>query len=78
MAMKRESVHPFDFTISPERIAERAYFLYVERGCADGHDLEDWLRAEAELSAESTTPSLTVVADNTANGRRPRTRRTIA
>jgi hypothetical protein len=27
----------------------RAYEIYVERGRADGHDLEDWLQAENEL-----------------------------
>ena len=33
-----------------ERIASRAYELYVARGATDGQDLEDWLRAERELS----------------------------
>lgn len=28
-------------------IAERAYALFLERGCTHGHDLEDWLQAEA-------------------------------
>ena len=32
-----------------EAIARRAFELYVERGCEDGHDLEDWLRAEREV-----------------------------
>ena len=27
----------------------RAYKLYEERGRADGHALEDWLQAEADL-----------------------------
>lgn len=31
-------------------IRSRAYELYEERGRADGHDLEDWLRAEAEIT----------------------------
>ena len=30
-------------------IRYRAYALYVERGREDGHDLDDWLRAETEL-----------------------------
>jgi hypothetical protein len=30
-------------------ISEAAYRLYVERGCTDGHDVEDWLQAEAEV-----------------------------
>lgn len=36
--------------VSNERIAARAYELYCEGGCEDGHDLEHWLRAEAELT----------------------------
>ena len=35
-----------------EQIRARAYQYYLERDCEDGHDLEDWLRAEAELSRE--------------------------
>ena len=37
-------------------IAKRAFELYCERGCQDGHDVEDWLRAERELrkTASST------------------------
>lgn len=30
-------------------IREAAYYRYLERGCAPGHDLDDWLAAEAEL-----------------------------
>jgi hypothetical protein len=33
-----------------EKIRRRAYELYEERGRGDGHDLDDWLRAEAEIS----------------------------
>lgn len=29
--------------------AERAYEIYRARGGDDGHDLDDWLTAEAEL-----------------------------
>lgn len=29
-----------------QQIAIAAYHLYIERGGTDGHDLEDWLRAE--------------------------------
>ena len=29
------------------RIAEVAYELYEQRGREDGHDLEDWVKAEA-------------------------------
>jgi hypothetical protein len=32
-----------------EQIRCRAYELYEERGGEDGHEVEDWLRAEAEV-----------------------------
>jgi len=32
-----------------EAIRRRAYELYEEQGRKDGHDLNDWLRAEAEI-----------------------------
>jgi hypothetical protein len=34
-------------------IARRAYELYLARGRQDGHDVEDWLRAESELHVDS-------------------------
>jgi len=34
------------------RIAQRAHELFVARGMADGHDLEDWLEAERQIDAE--------------------------
>jgi Protein of unknown function (DUF2934) len=30
-------------------IQKRAYELYEERGCRDGHQLEDWIQAEQEV-----------------------------
>lgn len=36
-----------------EKIRVRAYALYEEHGREDGHDVDDWLRAEAELSAKA-------------------------
>jgi hypothetical protein len=35
--------------VSHELIARQAYWLFLERGCAHGHDLDDWLTAEREL-----------------------------
>lgn len=32
-----------------DEIARRAYEIYLERGGAPGHELEDWTRAEREL-----------------------------
>jgi hypothetical protein len=34
-----------------EQIRLRAHELYVARGREDGHELEDWLRAEDEITA---------------------------
>lgn len=38
-----------------EQIRRRAYFLYEQRGRVDGHDVDDWLQAEAEVSGKSKT-----------------------
>jgi len=32
-----------------EHVRRRAYEIYEQRGKEDGHDLEDWLRAESEF-----------------------------
>ncbi|HKW97662.1 MAG TPA: DUF2934 domain-containing protein [Bryobacteraceae bacterium] len=32
-----------------DEVRDRAYALFLERGCGDGHDMEDWLAAEHEL-----------------------------
>jgi hypothetical protein len=34
-----------------EQIAHRAYEIYLERGCTPDDSMQDWLRAELELSA---------------------------
>ena len=35
--------------LTEDIIRARAYRFYEDRGFEDGHDLEDWLRAEAEV-----------------------------
>ncbi len=35
---------------SEEQIRARAFELYLERGRQPGHELEDWLQAEFELT----------------------------
>jgi hypothetical protein len=35
--------------LTEDIIRARAYQFYEERGYEDGHDLEDWLRAEGEI-----------------------------
>jgi len=44
--------------LSREDIAHQAYELYTKRGYEPGKDVEDWVRAEEELCAETTiTPT---------------------
>lgn len=40
-----------------EQIRYRAYELYENRGREDGHDVEDWLQAEAEVSGKAAMPA---------------------
>jgi len=65
---------PRDSSAKPERgslelteqlIRVRAYQLYEERGRRDGHDIEDWLRAEAEILAKKPAAA---EAEDTAGG----------
>ena len=46
--------------LTEEYISLRAYQLWEARGCEHGHDLEDWLRAEAEILGEIETAALRV------------------
>ncbi len=52
--------------LSPqEKIAQRAYEIYLERNGAPGNPLEDWVRAEREVLAKSrktTKKAVTVAA----------------
>ncbi len=47
--------------LTEEIIRVRAYRLYEQRGCEHGHDLEDWLQAEAEVFGKK--PAATAEAD---------------
>jgi DUF2934 family protein len=38
--------------LSTQEISDRAYELYLQRGGEHGKDVEDWVRAEQELSGE--------------------------
>ena len=38
--------------VDRDRVAARAYELYLRRGGGDGRDLDDWLEAERELSGD--------------------------
>jgi Protein of unknown function (DUF2934) len=45
-----------------QQIAQLAFHLYETRGREDGHDIEDWLRAEAALQREAILPRASVAA----------------
>ena len=46
----REPASTFDDSMKEiyDDISRRAYELFAQRGYQDGHDLEDWIRAESE------------------------------
>ena len=55
MATEVQKKPPANVTTDSEQVFEDetrrlAYQLYEERGREDGHDVDDWLRAEAELT----------------------------
>jgi hypothetical protein len=35
-----------------EQLRQRAYELYEERGREEGHEVDDWLRAEEEITGK--------------------------
>jgi hypothetical protein len=41
---------PLSESVPTESIASRAYDIFLQRGSGDGGDVDDWLRAERELS----------------------------
>jgi hypothetical protein len=56
-----------------DEIARRAYELYLQRGSVPGHETDDWLQAEAELSADGAQgeePEETPTARRPAGARR--------
>ena len=69
---------------SQDAIGRRAYELYLQRGSVAGHELDDWLQAEAELiagAADAEAPSSGQEADagrssrpESNEGRRPASR----
>ena len=43
--------------LTEEIIRLRAYHLFEQRGYQHGHDMEDWLQAEAEVLGKKPTAS---------------------
>jgi len=56
MMIKTRQAARLDTAPASEEIAQRAFEIYLARGCGPGEDLNDWLQAEQELKehAEST------------------------
>jgi hypothetical protein len=54
MAKSNDTATPQD-----DAIAKRAYELYLQRGSVPGHELDDWLEAEAQLARESSQAAQT-------------------
>ncbi|HEY2743192.1 MAG TPA: DUF2934 domain-containing protein [Polyangia bacterium] len=52
-ARRSDTVDSVSESVSRDLIALRAYERFVARGCQHGHDVEDWLSAERELTAAS-------------------------
>lgn len=51
-AVPESNKSEIDFAPSPEAVARKAYFSYVNQGSSQGHEVQHWLAAEAELLAE--------------------------
>jgi hypothetical protein len=60
MQTRLSPAHPeygkLNLTQIEERIRNRAYDLYLRRDCADGHALDDWLEAKAEVLGVVSNP----------------------
>ena len=41
-----------NFTPSTDEVARKAYFAYENQGSQPGHEVQQWLKAEADLIAE--------------------------
>jgi len=46
------SQNEINFTPSPDEVARKAYFTYVNQGSPQGHEVQHWLEAEAQLITE--------------------------
>jgi hypothetical protein len=56
--MVGDRLSPAFLIVSTKDIAKRAYQIYVDRGCKDGFDREDWLLAERQLKNPPMTASV--------------------
>jgi hypothetical protein len=56
---------------SQDEIARRAYELFLQRGSVRGQEFDDWLQAEAELSARAGESEREERQEPTPAARRP-------
>lgn len=52
---KDQTARCSDAGIYAQRVEKKAYELFQKRGCADGHDREDWFAAEKIVEEEMIT-----------------------
>jgi len=52
MASAELPQNEIDFAPSPDEVARKAYFSFVNQGSRPGHEVQHWLEAEAHLLAE--------------------------
>ncbi len=53
-AAKKNTIHEVKKEVTHEQIEQLARQYWAERGWADGHAEQDWLRAEAELRQKAS------------------------
>jgi DUF2934 family protein len=60
--MERSTLESLTSNEILRRIAQRAFQFYEARSRQDGHDVEDWLKAEQEIRGGSTVPKASIAA----------------
>ena len=60
--MERSALESLTSNETLRRIAQRAFQLYEARGRQDGHDVEDWLKAEQEIRGARALPKASVAS----------------
>jgi hypothetical protein len=51
-AVAESNRNEIDFAPSPDVVARKAYFSYVNQGSLQGHEVQHWLEAESQLISE--------------------------
>ena len=55
--------NPDRLEVTEELIRTRAYETFEQRGCENGHDMDDWLQAEAELKEQKPACSADKISE---------------